>query len=111
MASSYATGDVAPRKTRGAKSPPQKPKLERPDDFETEQDFLAHARKLYDDDMDADKLNRQAALEDAEFFAGKQWDDFTRQRREIKRKPVLTVNRTVAFVGQVVGTRRQNDTQ
>ena len=102
-------GEKAPRKANAKGK--DKPEIELPSDFETEADFLSYARKLYTDDRDADKHNRDAAIEDAEFFAGKQWDDIVRQRRELKRKPVLTVNRTVAFVGQIVGTRRMNDTQ
>lgn len=102
------TGDIAPRKSNA--KPQKNPNIQPPDDFESVADFLTYARKLYSDDRDADKDNRDAAIEDAEFFAGKQWDDYVRQRREGKRKPVLTVNRTVAFVGQIVGTRRMNDT-
>lgn len=104
------TGQVAPRKA-SARLPKQPKEIPPPDDFETKEDFLTYVRKLYNDDRDADQDNRDAAIEDAEFFAGKQWDDTIRQRRETKRKPVLTVNRTIAFVGQVVGTRRMNDTQ
>jgi hypothetical protein len=102
------TGDVAPR-SQGAKTRRHK-EVAPPDDFETKEDFLAHVRKLYSDDRDADQENRDAAIEDAEFFAGKQWDDKIKARREGKRKPVLTVNRTIAFVGQIVGTRRMNET-
>lgn len=103
------SGDIAPRPPSVPKPKPR-PKIEPPDDFDTAADFLTHIRKLYTDDRDADKDNRDAAIEDAEFFAGKQWDDTIRQRRETKRKPVLTVNRTIAFVGQIVGTRRMNET-
>lgn len=102
------SGDVAPPKS--GENARRRQTIAPPDDFETAQDFLAYARKLYDDDRDADKDNRDAAIEDAEFFAGKQWNDTIRARRELKQKPVLTVNRTVAFVGQIVGTRRMNET-
>lgn len=102
------TGDVAPRPS--SKRVRTRKEIQPPDDFETKEDFLEHVRKLYADDRDADQENRDAAIEDAEFFAGKQWDDKIKARREGKRKPVLTVNRTVAFVGQIVGTRRMNET-
>lgn len=104
------TGDKAPMKPNDRAREKRKD-IPPPDDFETAADFLAYARKLYTDDRDADKDNRDAAIEDAEFFAGKQWDSDVKQRRETKRKPVLTVNRTIAFVGQIVGTRRMNETQ
>lgn len=102
------TGDVAPRPA-GAKVRKRR-EIAPPDDFDSAEDFLAHVRKLYTDDRDADQDNRDAAIEDAEFFAGKQWDDKIKARRDGKRKPVLTVNRTIAFVGQIVGTRRMNET-
>lgn len=104
------TGDKAPRKPND-KAREKRKDIPPPDDFETAADFLSYARKLYTDDRDADKDNRDAAIEDAQFFAGKQWNDEIKQRRETKRKPVLTVNRTIAFVGQIVGTRRMNETQ
>ena len=102
------SGDIAPKKPSAKERKHRK--VEPPDDFESAEDFLAHVRKLYSDDRDADKDNRDAAIEDAEFFAGKQWDDLVKARRENKRKPVLTINRTIAFVGQIVGTRRMNET-
>lgn len=105
-----SNGDVAPRQTSEA-APKRRKDIPPPDDFDTTADFIAHARKLYSDDRDADRDNREAAIEDAEFFTGKQWDDIVRARRENRRKPVLTVNRCVAFVGQIVGTRRMNETQ
>lgn len=102
------TGDLAPRQQSQRER--KRKEITPPDDFDTKEDFLDHVRKLYQDDRDADQENRDAAIEDAEFFAGKQWDDKIKARREGKRKPVLTVNRTIAFVGQIVGTRRMNET-
>ena len=89
---------------------PAKPIFEIPDDFDDEASFLADMRQKFHDDIQADKLNREAALEDMRFLVGDQWDDIVRQRREAARKPVLTVNRLPAFVGQVVGNRRLNET-
>jgi hypothetical protein len=88
----------------------KRPKIKPPDDFDDAQDFLADMRKLFYDDISYDRLNREAALEDLEFLAGKQWSDDVRGRREAARKPVLTVNRLPAFVAQVVGNRRLNET-
>lgn len=102
------SGDVAPRKSTAKER--KRKEIAPPDDFADVASFLSHVRKLYTDDRDADIDNRDASIEDAEFFAGKQWDDKIKARREGKRKPVLTVNRTVAFIGQIVGTRRLNET-
>lgn len=90
--------------TKGTKRP--KP----PSDFEDEADFLHHMRRTFHDDIQYDRNNREAALEDLRFMVGDQWDDIVRQRREASRKPCLTVNRMPAFVGQIVGARRQNET-
>lgn len=92
------------------KPEPTRPDIKAPDDFENETDFLAHMRKVYEDDAQADKLNADAALEDLRFFVSDQWDEGVRARREAARKPVLTIDRLNAFVAQIVGNRRLNET-
>lgn len=89
----------------------KKPNFRLPDDFDNEGAFLNAMRKDFHDDIQFDRLNREAALEDTRFVVGDQWDDIVRQRREAGRKPVLTINRMPAFVAQIVGTRRINETQ
>lgn len=101
------TGDVAPDKNARAKRA-KKPRP--PSDFETVEDFVKHVRKQYHEDRDYDKMNRDAAIEDAQFFIGIQWDRVLKQGRETSRRPALTINRCVAFVGQIVGDRRMNST-
>ena len=86
-------------------------KVPLPSDFETEVDFLHYARELFSDDLNYDKDNREAGIEDAKFVSGDQWDEGVRQRRTRAKKPVLTINRLPAFVGQIVGNRRMNETQ
>lgn len=88
----------------------QRPNIAVPDDFDDEHSFLRDMRKQFYDDVQYDRLNREAALEDLRFLVGDQWDDLVRQRREAARKPVLTVNRLPAFVAQIVGNRRLNET-
>lgn len=88
----------------------RKPKFELPDGYDSEQQFLMEMRKHYDEDLGADKLNRDAALEDLRFAAGDQWTDDVRLRRDAARKPTLTFNRIPAFVAQIVGQRRMNET-
>jgi hypothetical protein len=87
-----------------------RPDIELPDDFDSEAEFLADMRRKFYDDIQYDRLNREAAIEDLRFMVGDQWDDYVRQRREAARKPVLTVNRLPAFVAQIVGARRMNET-
>jgi hypothetical protein len=93
-----------------AEGSPFKPDIALPDDFDDEAAFLLHMRNEFYEDIQYDRLNREAAVEDLRFMVGDQWDDFVRQRREAARKPVLTVNRLPAFVAQIVGARRQNET-
>lgn len=85
-------------------------KIKQPDDFESSQDFLQHVRTAYSADLTADQTNREEATQDAKFVAGDQWDADVRQRRAASSKPTLTVNRLPAFVAQIVGNRRLNDT-
>lgn len=84
------------------------PKYDLPVGFESEQEFVEWVRTTYEDDLAADKDNRDAALEDAEFLAGEQWDENDAQYRKDNRLPTLTVNQLPAFVGTVIGNRRLN---
>lgn len=87
-----------------------RPRIKLPDGYANQADFLQEMRQMFDDDLQSDRLNREAALEDLRFMVGDHWDDATRQRREAARKPVLTINRLPAFVAQVLGSRRLNET-
>lgn len=95
-------GPDEPRKT--------KPKFVLPEGYTYETDFLRDMRTTYDEDVGADKLNRDAAIEDLKFAAGDQWTEETRMRRDAARKPTLTFNRLPAFIAQIVGQRRMNET-
>jgi len=88
----------------------EKPKFKIPDDFEDEAAFLADMRESFADDVAADKDNAEAAAEDQAFMVGDQWDPLVKQRRLNAKKPVLTINRLPAFVAQIVGNRRLNET-
>lgn len=98
----YENPDVKPSET--------KPDFEIPEGFEDEDDFLKAMRQELQDDLSFDKLNRDAALEDLKFAVGDQWDTAVRAKRAAARKPTLTINRIPAFVAQIVGNRRQNET-
>lgn len=87
---------------------PKKPK--HPSDFENAHAFLEHIRTTFAADMEADEQNRRESIEDARFVAGEQWDPAVRQKRAAANKPTLTINRLPAYVAQLVGNRRLNDT-
>jgi len=86
------------------------PKFDVPEGYENEAEFLMEMRAMFADDVGADRLNRDAALEDLQFFVGQQWDDNVVARRQAQKKPVMTINRLPAFVAQILGSRRLNET-
>lgn len=81
-----------------------------PEGWETQSEFLEDARKRFIDDIEYDRENRDAALEDLKFTAGDQWDPEIRQAREENMRPCMTINVLPQFVGQVIGDRRLNKT-
>lgn len=89
----------------------RKPKFKLPRGYDSEAQFLQEMRTLFNEDQEADRLNREAGIEDLKFVIGDQWDDYVRQRRDSARKPTLTINRLPAFVAQVLGARRLNETE
>ena len=88
----------------------KQPAPKKPDDFDSEEDYLNYARKKYSDDTGYDRVNREEEVLDARFVAGEQWDEQIYQKRIQANKPALVNNRLVAFVAQVVGNRRLNET-
>jgi len=103
----YFNGNSADPQEKGSDTAPE---IKLPEGYDTEIAFLQEMRELFYDDMQFDRTNREAALEDLQFCVGQQWNDLVRQRREAARKPVLTINRLVAFVAQIIGQRRMNET-
>lgn len=87
-----------------------KPVFDLPEGYESESAFLHEMRGHFADDVEYDRMNREAALDDLQFLVGNQWDDMVRMRRDNARKPTLTINRLPAFVAQVIGQRRMNET-
>lgn len=82
-----------------------------PAGFDSESDFLADMRSKYEWGYSFNEHNVLAGKEDAKFTAGNQWDPVIEQRRKEQRKPVLTFNRLVAFIAQIVGNRLMNETE
>lgn len=93
----------------------QKPDIKLPDAYEGEgggeSAFLHDMMATFVDDDGADLLNHEAGVEDLEFLVGQQWDEEVETARTAAKKPSLTINRIPAFVGQVIGRRKQNETQ
>ncbi|PIB91284.1 portal protein [Caulobacter sp. FWC2] len=77
-----------------------------PDGFEDEDAFCQWVREEFQADLDADRLNRDATLEDMEFHVGKHWTDADLAAR--KGKPCLTINDLPQKVAQVTGDIRIN---
>jgi hypothetical protein len=85
-----------------------RPQIVLPDGYADADAFLEAARERFQQGLDADRENREQALDDLRFLAGEQWDEGVRRDRMKARRPVLTINRLPAFVAQVVGDLRIN---
>lgn len=79
--------------------------------FESESDFLSDMRAKYEWGYGFNEHNVLAGKDDAKFVVGNQWDSVVEQRRKDAKKPVLTFNRLIAFVAQIVGNRLLNETE
>lgn len=64
--------------------------------------------EMFNEGWEADRDNRDLALEDLRFLAGDQWDASVKQTRELYSRPVITINRLPQFVRQVTGDMRMN---
>jgi hypothetical protein len=83
----------------------------KPKGFDSADDFLRDMRGKWEWGYGFNEHNTLAGKEDAKFVVGNQWDPVVEQQRKNQRKPVLTFNRLVAFVAQVVGNRLMNETE
>lgn len=86
----------------------RKPITHVPDGYEDQEAFLAEVRQRFQDGLDADRENRDMALEDFKFLTGDQWDATVKAARQEKHLPCLTINTLPQHVGQVVGDIRIN---
>jgi hypothetical protein len=72
-----------------------------PEGFESKEAFLLDMREQYEADVEADRVNREEALEDKKFAAGEQWDPrVLAERRDL---PCLVINNIPQFTAQQVG--------
>lgn len=79
-----------------------------PEGYATLEAFLADVRDRFNEAVNADLENRDAALDDLKFLAGEQWDPGVREQRIKKKLPVVTINTLPQYVGQVSGDIRIN---
>ena len=86
-----------------------------PKGYKDKEAFLLDARKLYQQDIAADRMNRWQALDDLKFACnynagqvgiGAQWDPAVVQQR--KGRPCLVNNVLPQYIGQIVGDNRIN---
>lgn len=77
----------------------------KPEGFKSQEDFLSDMRKNYQADIDFDRTNREAALDDKKFSAGEQWDPIVLEQR--KGLPCLVINNIPQFTAQLVGDWRE----
>lgn len=90
--------EVAPAKDEPA------PKMKR-----LSEDEMRVMRKRHEQGVERDQTNRSMAKLALAFRSGAgQWDDTEREYREGQKRPVMTFNKSGAFVRQVTGDVRQN---
>lgn len=77
------------------------------DDETSEEEFLATARRRFEDCSSDEKPIREQALLDLKFVIGDQWESSIKTERTSKGRPALTFNRCHTFVQQVANEARQ----
>lgn len=82
-----------------------------PKGYDSESAFLLEMRTRHNDGRSADNHNELAGRDDAKFVIGEQWDPVVERKRRAALKPVMTVNRLIAFIAQVVNNRLMNETE
>ena len=70
-------------------------------------EFMRLARSRMEESVDADRENREEALDDLDNIVGDQWPDEIRTEREQDGRPCLTINRLPQFLRQVTGDLRK----
>lgn len=90
---------------------PQPTAVRTPKGFDNEAAFLDDMRRKYSDASAFNEHNVIAGKDDAKFIVGNQWDPIIEARRKRLNKPILTFNRLVAFLAQIVCNRLMNETE
>ena len=79
------------------------------DKSDDDDDILKEAKAAFEAAQDAERHNRETAINDITFARlGEQWPAEIVKQREIEKRPVLTINKLMAFIRQVVNDSRQN---
>jgi hypothetical protein len=86
----------------------KKPAYKLPGGYDDEAAFLQEARERFQEGVDADRLNRDAGLDDLRFISGEQWDEQVKATRQRNGRPCLTINTLPQYIGQVIGDMRTN---
>ncbi|HEY4037821.1 MAG TPA: portal protein [Burkholderiaceae bacterium] len=76
--------------------------------LEEEQKLLTRARKRMVRCIEYEAKDRADALDDLNFYNGKQWPDDIAAQRTWDKRPCLTVNKLPVFVKQITNDTRQN---
>lgn len=71
-------------------------------------DKFKDALERFESYSEADRRNREDALDDLQHVAGDQWYDRVRNAREQSGRPVITVNKLPQFVNQIAGDIRMS---
>src|SRR3990167_366505 len=72
-------------------------------------DILTEAKAAFREAQDAESNNREAALEDLRFARlGQQWPEEIAKQRALEGRPMLTINKLIIHIRQVVNDARQN---
>lgn len=75
-------------------------------------DVLKDALEAFKECAEAEKDNRDCALEDIRFARlAEQWPEDVKKARDLDRRPCLTINKLPSFIRQVVNDTRQNKPQ
>jgi hypothetical protein len=77
-----------------------------PEGYPSAEKYLEDMRQDYEADVEANRDNRDEAIDDKNFAAGNQWDPIVLEQR--KGLPCLTINSIPQFTAQVVGDWRSN---
>jgi hypothetical protein len=78
---------------------------------DSQDDFIATARKRFQAAEDDEKPLREEAMVDLKYVAGDQWDPAIKKQREDAGRPAMTFPRCHTFVQQVSNEARQNKPQ
>src|SRR3546814_19244983 len=73
--------------------------------FDSVEDFLCDMRKQYELDVEFDRFNREAAIDDKQFAAGEPWDPIVLQQRH--GLPCLVINTIPLSTAKLPGDWRK----